>query len=194
MYAVNESISMERANVTGGERFLRHSSNGVMRSVMPAQTQDTDFLLGMTAALAMQMGVYGRAAQAAQAERAGLPQADFSALEYIVAFDGLAAGQLAQLMGISYGGAAAMADRLERTGYITRARHPLDRRVVLLMPVMARCSEVLKNRSRAVAELNRRLLDNYGEGAVRMMQSMLRDSMEALKQDAAQWLNIPDME
>lgn len=84
MYAVNESISMERANVTGGERFLRHSSNGVMRSVMPAQTQDTDFLLGMTAALAMQMGVYGRAAQAAQAERAGLPQADFSALEYIV--------------------------------------------------------------------------------------------------------------
>ncbi|CAM4182111.1 helix-turn-helix domain-containing protein [Kerstersia similis] len=194
MYAVNESISMERANVTGGERFLRHSSNDVMRSVMPAQTQDTDFLLGMTAALAMQMGVYGRAAQAAQAERAGLPQADFSALEYIVAFDGLAAGQLAQLMGISYGGAAAMADRLERTGYITRARHPLDRRVVLLMPVMTRCSEVLKNRSRALAELNRRLLDNYGEGAVRMMQSMLRDSMEALKQDAAQWLNILDME
>ncbi|WP_415832831.1 MarR family winged helix-turn-helix transcriptional regulator [Kerstersia similis] len=185
---------MERANVTGGERFLRHSSNDVMRSVMPAQTQDTDFLLGMTAALAMQMGVYGRAAQAAQAERAGLPQADFSALEYIVAFDGLAAGQLAQLMGISYGGAAAMADRLERTGYITRARHPLDRRVVLLMPVMTRCSEVLKNRSRALAELNRRLLDNYGEGAVRMMQSMLRDSMEALKQDAAQWLNILDME
>lgn len=194
MYVVNESISMERANVTGGERFLRHSSNGVMRSVMPAQTQDTDFLLGMTAALAMQMGVYGRAAQAAQAERAGLPQADFSALEYIVAFDGLAAGQLAQLMGISYGGAAAMADRLERTGYITRARHPLDRRVVLLMPVMTRCSEVLKNRSRAVAELNRRLLDSYGEGAVRMMQSMLRDSMEALKQDAAKWLNILDME
>ncbi|MGO3742604.1 MarR family winged helix-turn-helix transcriptional regulator [Kerstersia sp.] len=191
---MNESIAMERSGVTGGERFLRHSSNSAMRPVMPAQAQDTDFLLGMTAALAMQLGVYGRAAQAAQAERAGLPQADFSALEYIAAFDGLAAGQLAQLMGISYGGAAAMADRLERTGYITRARHPLDRRIVLLMPVMGRCAEVLKNRSRAVAELNRRLLDNYGEGAVRMMQGMLRESMEALKQDAAQWLNITEME
>ncbi|SUV88311.1 marR family transcriptional regulator [Bordetella pertussis] len=65
------------------------------------------------------------ASQAAMAERLGLSLTELKALDLVLEFDALPTGQLGQLLGISWGGATALINRLEAAGYVQRGRHPL---------------------------------------------------------------------
>ncbi|MFC4910340.1 MarR family winged helix-turn-helix transcriptional regulator [Actinomadura gamaensis] len=75
----------------------------------------------------------------ATAAKAGLNVTDAQCINALVLDGPQTPGQLAQLMGITTGGAiTAVIDRLERAGYVKRSRDPADRRRVIVEPVRER--------------------------------------------------------
>ncbi|MFE7798540.1 MarR family winged helix-turn-helix transcriptional regulator [Nocardia sp. NPDC057440] len=72
----------------------------------------------------------------AVAARLGITVTDLSCLNLLSAAGPQTPGQLAELIGITRGGAVTtMIDRLERAGFVRRGRDPLDRRRVLVEPI-----------------------------------------------------------
>ena len=61
-------------------------------------------------------------------------QTDFEAMEHLIAYGPMTAGDLAKAVGISPGSATAMIDRLESVGHVTRENNPRDRRGILVTP------------------------------------------------------------
>jgi DNA-binding MarR family transcriptional regulator len=69
----------------------------------------------------------------AVADHVGLHPTDVEALDLLRRFGPLSAGRLAELTGLSTGGAVTkLIDRLERAGYVQREPDPADRRRVLV--------------------------------------------------------------
>jgi DNA-binding MarR family transcriptional regulator len=62
----------------------------------------------------------------------GLAENDVLAVQNLAHARQLSITQLGDLLGLSSGGATALAQRLERAGHITRSPHPTDRRSTLL--------------------------------------------------------------
>jgi DNA-binding MarR family transcriptional regulator len=66
------------------------------------------------------------------ARRHGISHADLRALDQLSLHEGLTPGRLGERMMLSSGAVTALADRLERLGWLTREPHPSDRRSTLL--------------------------------------------------------------
>ncbi|WP_341668993.1 MarR family winged helix-turn-helix transcriptional regulator [Alcaligenes sp. SDU_A2] len=90
-----------------------------------------------------QLDIYAEAGKHSLAERVGLSLNEYKALEFILEFDRLSSGQLAQLLDLSASGTSALISRLVRAGYVQRSRHPLDKRMVALSAQPERCGIVL---------------------------------------------------
>ena len=86
---------------------------------------------GFAAALARVADAAGRLRTAA-AEHAGLTVGDFDAVRYLAEHGPLPAGRIAEAMGITSGAVTGLVDRLERAGWVERARHDSDRRQVVV--------------------------------------------------------------
>jgi DNA-binding MarR family transcriptional regulator len=84
--------------------------------------------------LERQLLIYSAHRLASLAERLNIPLNDLKALEIVSAFETVSTGQLAQLLGVSSGGATALINRLEASGHIIRGRHPMDRRIIVIRP------------------------------------------------------------
>ncbi|WP_459614891.1 MarR family winged helix-turn-helix transcriptional regulator [Bordetella sp. 2513F-2] len=133
------------------------------------------------------LSVYLSANQAAMSEKLGLTLAELKALEIVQEFDALPTGQLAQLLGISWGGTTALINRLEATGYVERSRHPLDRRVIVIRPVAARCAALERER-RALAEEVAFVGRQFDAQQLRVVQSFLDQCARAFRHDTQAWL------
>ena len=104
------------------ETIVHHEHVTVMpesrtATLRPGMLEDIALMLGR------QFAVYNAACQAALAEKLEIPLADLKALELVMEFDALPTGQLAQLMGISSGGATAP-DQSAGRGWICATRSP----------------------------------------------------------------------
>ncbi len=88
----------------------------------------------------------GTRQRAAAARALGLLDSDVLALQHLVRARELSPGALAARMPLSPAGTAAVIDRLQRAGLLTRERHPRDGRRAVLRPTAAasaRLDEVL---------------------------------------------------
>lgn len=168
------------------ETILRHEHVTVMpdarrNEARPEMLEDVVLMLGR------QFAAYHAACQSALAEKLGIPLADLKALELVMEFDALPTGQLAQLMGISSGGATALINRLEAAGYVQRGRHPLDRRMIVIRPVEEQCQHLLQERqwvADAVAATARR----YDAMELETVHAYLAQCVRALRHDTLVWL------
>ncbi len=79
-----------------------------------------------------------RRLRAAAAEHVGLNIADFEAVRFLAEEGPVPAGRIAEAMGISSGAVTGLVDRLERAGWVERARHEIDRRQVVVQLAAAR--------------------------------------------------------
>jgi DNA-binding MarR family transcriptional regulator len=70
--------------------------------------------------------------RAASARRIAVPQIELTALEHLDALGGLTPGALGHRLGLTSGGVTALTGRLIDAGYVTRERHPEDRRMRVL--------------------------------------------------------------
>lgn len=137
--------------------------------------------------LARQLTVYMAASQAAMAERLGLSLTELKALDLVLEFDALPTGQLGQLLGISWGGATALINRLEAAGYVQRGRHPLDRRGIVIRPVAERCRALAEER-RAAAEEVTFLSRQYDAHQLATVHAFLTQYARSLRHETLMWL------
>ena len=79
-----------------------------------------------------------RRLRVAAAEHVGLNIADFEAVRFLAEAGPVAAGRIAEAMGISSGAVTGLVDRLERAEWVERARHEVDRRQVVVQLAPAR--------------------------------------------------------
>ncbi len=70
--------------------------------------------------------------RAALARQAGISSADLDALEHLEAGGSLTQRELGERLLLTSGAITMLVDRLERQGWVSRRRHPTDRRYVLL--------------------------------------------------------------
>lgn len=167
------------------ERSYRQSSLGA--SSRPDEAPRSALLDNMAVMLSRQIPVYTAVKQAAMAERLGLPLDDFRALEMVMESETLATGQLAQMLGISSGGATALINRLEARGFVTRDRHPLDRRVIVIRAVDAECAAVQKVME-AVSDEIATQSARYDTAELELIHRFLSDCVRAFKHDTRRWL------
>lgn len=138
--------------------------------------------------LVRKLTVYAEAHKARTAEQVGLPLSDYKALEYIVEFEALATGQLAQLMNLSASGISSLINRLESAGYIKRGKHPLDRRVIAIMPIKEKCEKIIAKRQNDIQRaVESAAHDNPNQ--VLAMYDFLLDGIESLKESTKKWLD-----
>jgi DNA-binding MarR family transcriptional regulator len=79
-----------------------------------------------------------RRLRTAAAEHVGLNLGDFEAVLYLAEHGPVPAGKIAEAMGITSGAVTGLVDRLERAGWVERARHEHDRRQVVVQLSAAR--------------------------------------------------------
>jgi DNA-binding MarR family transcriptional regulator len=84
------------------------------------------------------VGEADRRFRAAAAAHLGLTHADFDAVQYLAEAGPVPAGRIAEAMGITSGAVTGLVDRLERAGWVERARHEVDRRQVVVQISAAR--------------------------------------------------------
>ncbi|MEV5574929.1 MarR family transcriptional regulator [Spirillospora sp. NPDC052269] len=125
----------------------------------------------------------------ATAAKAGLNVTDAQCINALVLDGPQTPGRLAQLMGITTGGAiTAVIDRLERAGYVRRSPDPEDRRRVIIEAVPERVAafgayfEPVARASRArMAEVDDdtlRILLDWIQGTNRAMPSVIAEIRE----------------
>jgi predicted transcriptional regulator len=88
----------------------------------PRQLIDREF---STAVIAFHEGI---------AAQLNLSAAEWKSLGVLEQHGPLTAGRLAELSGFTTGAITGIVDRLERSGYVRRERHPNDRRSVIIHP------------------------------------------------------------
>ncbi|MFF8696019.1 MarR family winged helix-turn-helix transcriptional regulator [Streptomyces sp. NPDC015144] len=99
-------------------------------------------------------------------------------------------GRIAELTGLTTGSATRLVDRLERGGYVTRARDTVDRRRVLVTPVPERMAEV----GAVWRRLNgawAAMFDAYDDDELALLITHMRRTVE-LSADQAEALRADD--
>jgi len=121
----------------------------------------------------------------AAADRLGLAIADFEAVRFLADEGPVAAGRIAEAMGITSGAVTGLVDRLERAGWVERARHEGDRRQVVVQLAAARREAVDANRAMR-DELLAEALADLGDAAVQQAAALLDGAAERLLAGAAE--------
>ena len=114
-----------------------------------------------------------RRLRAVAAEQVGLNLADFEAVRYLAEEGPVPAGRIAEAMGITSGAVTGLVDRLERGGWVERARHEIDRRQVVVQLASAR---------RELIDADRALRD-------RLLREALAEVDDALVHETAKLLD-----
>jgi DNA-binding MarR family transcriptional regulator len=120
-----------------------------------------------------------RRLRAAAAEHVGLTLADFDTVRYLVEQGPVPAGRIAEAMGITSGAVTGLVDRLERAGWVERARHEIDRRQVVVQLSPARRERIDADRALRERLLGEALAE-HDDAAVHASAALLDDAAEQL--------------
>lgn len=117
--------------------------------------------------------------QVAEAEMASLDLKgkEFGALAVLVREGGMSQRELGARMGVDRTTMVAVADELERKGYIERTRNPSDRRAYALVPT-ASGRRTLKRAVTATARAEARFLAQLSAAEQRELKRLLRRLLE----------------
>jgi DNA-binding MarR family transcriptional regulator len=127
----------------------------------------------------------------ATASKAGMNVTDAQCVNALVLDGPQTPGRLAELMGITTGGAiTAVIDRLERAGYVKRTRDPDDRRrvIVELVPEnVARFGEYFE----PIARVFRERLASYSDEQIAVLLDWIKSNNAAMPGVIEQVRNLP---
>ena len=128
------------------------------------------------AALDRELGTIGTQSvllSQAVADQLGLSATDVEVLDLLGRAGPLAAGQLAEVTGLTSGAVTRLIDRLERAGYVQRTPHPQDRRSVLIVPVAERLAHDVAPLYRALEQALARLYAGYTEDQLALIRDFI---------------------
>jgi len=115
----------------------------------------------------------------AVAKYLGLNITDHKCLDIVLGMGRATAGQLADLTGLTTGAITNVINRLEKAGYVRRAKDPNDRRVVYVEPVPERL-QPLEDVFAPLAEAMAGLYNRYGADELRLILDYLERSAQVL--------------
>lgn len=174
------------------ENAMGSLSNAGHGSLQPSleehEGESQEMVSDIVTMLGRRLTVYTSLYQTALADRLGLSMADVKALELVLEFEPITTGQLACLAGISSGGTTAVIDRLEAAGFVIRDKHPLDRRIVVIRPVVSKCADIERH-MRSVAEEVAHIGAHYERDQLSAVHSFLAQCVHALKAEALGMIN-----
>ena len=113
----------------------------------------------------------------AVAARFGLGPTDMKCLDLARGERDLTAGRLAEITGLSTSAVTSVVDRLERRGFVTRARDARDRRKVLIRPTGAHDEEAAEIFAQ-VAGRFQAVLDGYSDADLELINAFIHDLNE----------------
>ncbi|WP_207944622.1 MarR family winged helix-turn-helix transcriptional regulator [Actinomadura rubrisoli] len=127
----------------------------------------------------------------ATASKAGMNVTDAQCVNALSLDGPQTPGQLAQLMGITTGGAiTAVIDRLEKAGYVRRTRDPDDRRRVIVELVeenVARFGRYFE----PIGRMFRERLDGYSDEQIAFLLRWIRENNAAMPGIIEEIRNLP---
>ncbi|WP_207946861.1 MarR family transcriptional regulator [Actinomadura sp. 7K507] len=118
----------------------------------------------------------------ATASKAGMNVTDAQCVHALLLDGPQTPGRLAQLMGITTGGAiTAVIDRLEKAGYVRRTRDPDDRRRVIV-ELVEESADRFARYFEPISRLFRERLDGYTDEQIALLLDWVRQYTEAVPQ------------
>ena len=94
----------------------------------------------------------------------------------------MAAGELAEVMGLTTGAITGVVDRLEKAGWVSRQSDPADRRRVIVQPVPERLEELNRLHDPLVQAANQALFD-YSEPQLDLLLDFHRRAYRVVQQE-----------
>jgi DNA-binding MarR family transcriptional regulator len=134
-----------------------------------------------------QMSTWTVLFHSAIAEQVGLNVTDHKCLDILYQHGPLAAGQLADITGLTTGAVTGVIDRLEKAGYVHRERDPIDRRRVIVQPVLEKAAQDLGPFFSHLQQRYLPLLENYREEELSLLIRFSQESVRFL-QEEINWL------
>jgi len=119
----------------------------------------------------------------AVAERLGLNATDHKCLDMARRGEAMTAGELAGLTGLTTGAITGVIDRLERAGFVCRARDANDRRRVLIQPIAARTRDIAPLLESLDTAWNA-LCERYSDRELALINRFMNDSIVMLRGEA----------
>jgi DNA-binding MarR family transcriptional regulator len=120
--------------------------------------------------------------QQAIADRLGLNTTDLICLSLLSEPEPLTAGQLAEATGLTTGSVTVMIDRLEKAGYVQRAKDAVDRRRVIVRPVSEQIDREVSPLYTSLGEAWARTLARYSTQELAVILDMLTRSAVLLQE------------
>ena len=123
--------------------------------------------------------------QQAIADRLGLNTTDLMCLSLLSDAEPLTAGQLAEATGLTTGSVTVMIDRLEKAGYVQRAKDAADRRRVIVRPVSEHIERDIAPLYASLGEAWERAIERYSTQELAVLLDMLTRSVVLLQEQTA---------
>lgn len=105
--------------------------------------------------------------------RFGLGPTDMKCLDLARGEPDLTAGRLAEVTGLSTSAVTSVVDRLEKRGFVERARDPGDRRKVIIRPTGAHDAEAVPIFAEIEARFTR-VLEDYSDAELELINGYVR--------------------
>ena len=157
---------------------------------MSSQEPKRAELLNAVLAATRKMTGQGILFSQAVADRLGLAVTDAEALEQLATLGRATAGQIAELTGLTTGAATRLIDRLEQSGFVRRATDPVDRRRVIVEPILERVREV-EIQYAALRAATRTAIERYSEHDLGLINDYLDRALEAGRAETARLTGAP---
>jgi len=128
----------------------------------------------------------------ALADRAGVHQTDFEALDVLDWAGAISAGDLAKRVGVTSGAITGVIDRLERDGWVRRLRDPDDRRKVIveIVPERAAAGEQLDVFAPLIADIEA-VSDRFDDDQLAAILDYLSACNDAVERSTARLREPP---
>ena len=145
----------------------------------PAHPELFNALLEASRRLSTQTVFFHQAA----AKYLGLHITDHKCLDIVLSTGRATAGQLAELTGLTTGAITSVINRLEKAGFVRRAKDPNDLRVVYVEPIPANLRP-LGDIFGPLAEAMSALFARYSEDELRLILDYTERSIQVLAREA----------
>jgi DNA-binding MarR family transcriptional regulator len=128
----------------------------------------------------------------AVASHLGMSAAEWKCLGLLEQHGPSTAGRLAQLSGFTTGAITGIVDRLHRSGYARRTRHPTDRRSVIIQPQhLQGVQECVKPIFLSLAQAMAQVASHYSASELAAIATFFGETTEVLRMETAN-LNRPE--
>jgi DNA-binding MarR family transcriptional regulator len=155
---------------------MSRGKNDTAREAIIATLNDEVGRKSSTATILFQMAI---------ADHMGLGLTDLVCGEILSRTGPIAAGELAELSGLTTGAITGVVDRLEKAGLVRRVNDPDDRRRVILEPVTARFEESGRDPYTALEEAFSEVYARYTDEQLVILLDFLRRSVDIYDEQAA---------